>query len=194
MIINTPPLRLRGWHGMAGMAPVRWLARRWAVWTARRLLRTGALVIDTETTDFGGEIIEIAVIDARTDQVLFDSLVRPVGPIVAAATAVHGITDQDCAAAPAWPAVWEQLRPLLHRRPVVAFNAPFDRGRIVADCRRHHLKQARMRWTCLMRLDAMYRGGGWRTLESAGHGGGHRAKDDGLAAAHLLKQVSDHRR
>lgn len=159
-------------------------------WRARRLLRAGAVVVDTETTDFDGEVIEVAVIDARTDAVLLDSLVRPTGPINPEAAGVHGITADMCAAAPTWPTLWLQLRELLTGRPIVAFNAPFDRDRIAADCARHQLAVPRQHWTCLMRLDARHRRAAWRNLASAGHGGGHRAKDDAIAAARLLRQIA----
>lgn len=165
----------------------------WATWRARRLLHAGAVVIDTETTDFDGEVIEIAVIDARTDSILLDSLVHPTGPINPEATRVHKITDQMCADAPTWPELWPQLAAVLADRPLVAFNAPFDQGRIAADCARHQLAAPQQRWTCLMRLDARHRRSNrWRTLAAAGLGGGHRAKDDAIAAARLLRQIAHH--
>jgi DNA polymerase-3 subunit epsilon len=59
-------------------------ARRWA----RRMLRDPrALVLDTETTDLDGEVIEIALLTMQ-GEVLFESLVRPVGEISPGAQAV----------------------------------------------------------------------------------------------------------
>lgn len=164
------------------------VGKAWAERRARRLLRTGAVVVDVETTDFDGEIVEVAIVDAATGATMLDSIVRPIGSIAPDAGNIHGITDQMCADAPTWPTVWPAVRQNLLGRPVVAFNAPFDRGRIVADCARHGLPVPWLRWTCLMRLDTRARGGWrWRSLQ-----GGHRAGTDAAAAARLLREIASH--
>ena len=50
------------------------------------------LVVDTETTGLGrrSEVLEVAIIDADTGDVLYDAPVLPAGPIQRAAAAVHG--------------------------------------------------------------------------------------------------------
>lgn len=156
----------------------------WAGWRARRLLRAGAVVIDVEATDFTGQIIEVAVVDARTETILLDSLVRPSVPITPEAAAVHGITDAECGTAPTWDELWPHLREVLAGRPVCAYKAEFDRGRLEADCDRAGLAMPHLRWSCVMRLNARYHGGQWRKLN-----GGHRAAGDALAAARLLHQI-----
>lgn len=52
---------------------------------------------------------------------------RPVGPTSEGARQVHGITDEEVAAAPTWPEVYAQLVPLTVGRELVAWNARFDR-------------------------------------------------------------------
>ena len=94
---------------------------------ADQILEQDPLFLDTETTGLyrSSEIVEVAVVDAQGRE-LFDSLVRPTRGIPAAATAVHGITDQMVAKAPDWAAVWPHLRELLGGRVVGVYNAPFD--------------------------------------------------------------------
>lgn len=155
-------------------------------------LRPGkAVIIDTETTDFDGEIIEITIVDAASGAVLLDSLVRPQGTISPDATRVHGITDQMCETAPTWQDLWPQISAILStgsrfgRRLALAYNAPFDRGRVLADCHRHSLRPPATRWRCIMRLDAQARDGRWKKLDA-----GHRACGDTLAARNVLCAIA----
>lgn len=43
-------------------------------------------------------------------------------------TRVHGLGRADTDGAPVFPAVWEQVRPLIAGLPLVAHNSPFDEG------------------------------------------------------------------
>ena len=99
---------------------------------ARALLADNPLFFDTETTGLDGsaEICDIAIIDAA-GQVLLNTLVKPTCPIPPQASAVHGITDADVAEAPTITAIWPELAALLAgARPLVAYNASFDRRMI----------------------------------------------------------------
>ena len=166
------------------LAPIR---RFVATRRARRLIRSGAAVIlDTETTDFDGDIIEVAVIAADTGQVLLETLIHPTRPIVAQAQVVHGITEQMCAGAPTWGQVLPALDAVIAGRTVLAYNAPYDQARINANCAATHQPEPLWRWECLMRLDAQARGTRrWRRLD-----GGHRALGDVLAARQRLVMIA----
>ena len=63
-------------------------------WTPSQLLTPGVgVILDTETTDLDGRIIEISIIDAATGAVLMDQLVDPQGvPICAQAQTVHHLS------------------------------------------------------------------------------------------------------
>jgi hypothetical protein len=65
-------------------------------------LRPGAaVVLDTETTDLAGVIVELAIVDSCTGKTLFDTLVNPGDVEVSdGARAVDGITDGELADAP----------------------------------------------------------------------------------------------
>src|SRR6266508_989847 len=82
-------------------AAVRW---------ARAMREPGAAVIlDTETTDLDGYVVELAVIDAATGDTLLNTLVNPGEPISDGARWVHGITDEQVADAPPWADVLPKL-------------------------------------------------------------------------------------
>ena len=70
------------------------------------------LVLDTETTGIHqAEIVQIAVVDSA-DNVLLDTLVKPVSRIPYDATRIHGITDSMVAEAPGWGEITEQVEAL----------------------------------------------------------------------------------
>lgn len=41
---------------------------------------------------------------------------------------VHGLSREDTDSAPSFPAVWQQIEPLIAGLPLVAHNSPFDEG------------------------------------------------------------------
>jgi hypothetical protein len=126
-------------------------AIRWA----RAMREPGAAVIlDTETTDLDGYVVEVAVVDAATGATLLDTLVNPGCPIQPGAKAVHGISDSDVAGAPPWAEVLPQLLEVTRDRTVLAYNAAFDAGVIAQHTRRDRLGPGHLeedgRWACLM--------------------------------------------
>lgn len=85
------------------------------------------VVLDTETTGLTAtaEIVELGLIDSQ-GQPLIDTFVKPLKPIPAEATAIHGITDEMVADAPTWPEVLGQLIRATEGKLVVIFNAGYD--------------------------------------------------------------------
>ncbi len=66
---------------------------------------------------------------------------------------IHGLRAVDLAGAPAWPAVWADLREFLVGDPfVVAFHATFDRGALLTMCGRHGLRVPPLRFACAARM------------------------------------------
>ena len=88
---------LRDHHQAIAVATEAGAALRWA-----RAMRTpgAAVILDTETTDLDGYVVEVAVLDAATGAVLLDTLVNPGCPVQPAARWVHGIDDDQLAGAP----------------------------------------------------------------------------------------------
>jgi DNA polymerase III subunit epsilon len=155
--------------------------------------------LDTETTGFdaGAEIVDIGVVDSQ-GRVLLDTLIRPVQPIPAVTSNIHGIYDHHVIDAPSWEQVGAVLLPLLADRRVVVFNADFDRRIVEQCCARIQLAHPTCAWECAMRAYADYagernasgRGMKWHKLDKAAAAfgiapGGHRAYAD----AEVCRQV-----
>ncbi|WP_017559848.1 3'-5' exonuclease [Nocardiopsis baichengensis] len=161
-----------------------------AVAAARRALAPGAaVVLDTETTGLGpgAAIVEAAVVDAATGQVLLDTLVHPDGvPVEAGARAKHGIADAELAAAPAWPQVWPRLATAVAGRAVIAYSADFDRRMVIEACRRYGIPRPRWAWACAMD----WRGAAAHTTRPGPLGGAHRARGDAQAALDVVRTVA----
>jgi hypothetical protein len=115
---------------------------REAILSARQVLaRQDAALIDTETTDLDGVVLEVAVI-ALDGTVLFESLVNPECPVSPDAYERHRISDQELATAPTLPEVWPGLIML---SPVTGFCLPIMRILMKAFSRRAH---AGTTWPC----------------------------------------------
>lgn len=177
---------------VVGLSPV--LGQAWSLALTRLghlrahlLARPGrAVVLDTETTDFNGALVELSIVDAHDGATLFSSLVNPGASetISAEANRVHGITDQMCRTQPSLPQLWPAVTEAVGQRTLTAWNAPFDEEVLRRECRRYQLPLLPGRWVCLMRMDAQCRGGArWRRLNA-----GHRALGDAQAAQQVLRQ------
>lgn len=158
---------------------------RWA----RAMLRPGAaVVLDTETTDLDGVVIEVAVVDAATGETLLDTLVDPAGvPVSPGARAVHGISDAELSGAPSWAEVYPQLMRAVGDRVVLAYNASFDRS-VVHNTHAHAGLAGPLppRWECLMEArSTRLRLWRWTAL-----GGGHRALGDAIDAREVLQAIA----
>ncbi len=105
-------------------------------WATGIISQSNALILDTETTDLDGEIIEIAVIDMQ-GSVLLNQRVKPLGTMNPKAEAVHGISLEALKHEPLFIDVYDNLKSILDGRHVLIYNADFDIGRLNADCRRH---------------------------------------------------------
>jgi Exonuclease len=169
------------------------LAVRWA----RAMLAPGVgCVLDTETTGLDDpRVVEVAVVDAATGEVLLDTLVNPGTPIPAVAQDVHGITDLMVADAPTFDRVWPQLLQATAGRVVLAYNAEFDQGAVLAHARALGLDPGRLAepttWGCIMvNYTSWLRVWRWPRL-----GGGHRALGDTQTARErLLEMTIPHKR
>lgn len=112
--------------------------------------------LDFETTQSptGLRSVEVGWLDVR-DGVASppeSRLVQPGCPIDPFSQSIHGISDADVARAPRFDAVWEELRPLLHNRVVLAHNAAFDAGVLRGELARHGFAEPDSEWWCTLRL------------------------------------------
>jgi len=163
-------------------------------WAIALMADPAVVFLDTETTGLGpeAEVVDLAVV-GWNGGVLLETLIKPIGEIPRESSAVHGIRASDVASAPSWSEVHGMLCKLLEGRPIVVYNAPFDR-RMVEQCgARHMMPLPLLRWECAMRAFARFdevrdsRGRPrWQKLERAvgkfgAAPGGHRAAADALA-------------
>lgn len=152
------------------------------------------IVVDTETTGFGrrSEVLEVAIIDADTGEVLYDTPVLPAGPIQSAASAVHGLTRTELKrlGAEPWPAHHEVVAQIIYEAGLVlAYNADFDRRLLEQTAERYGFDLPAADWRCIMRGYAQNRRS--LTLSEACRregitAGGHRAVGDARVARELV--------
>lgn len=175
------------------------LTRANAITWAREIVADpNAVYLDTETTGLGrfAKICDIAIV-AQDGTVLLDTMINPGEPIPAAASNVHGITDEMVADAPTWRDVAADIACLLENRRVVIYNRGYD-----AELLEQHNKEIDWHpfnadYQCAMLAFSDFDGtmGNYRTLKwhkldvAAAHfgiaPGGHRA----LADTETTRQV-----
>ncbi len=96
------------------------------------------VVIDFETTgrdSAADRVIEVGLVTFEKGRVASREslLVNPGVPVPEESRAVHGITDEELAGAPAFDAVLPSILERLHGKIPVAYNAAFDRGFLLAE-------------------------------------------------------------
>ncbi len=129
----------------------------------RQMVRNGDFVVlDTETTGlFNAEIVQIALVDSQ-DNVLLDTLVKPVNRIPYEVIRIHGITNERVADAPSWADVTAQVEAVLRGRDIVVYNATFDRKMLHTSAEIAKLPKVDWktfsRWWCAMEAFAELQG------------------------------------
>jgi DNA polymerase-3 subunit epsilon len=166
------------------------------------------VVLDTETTglEAPAEIVSIAIVHAD-GTVLLDTLVKPVNPIPADATRIHGITDADVANAPSWAEVQPKVVAAIYGTTVIAYNASYDFKMLSLADQAAGLPEKNYkhnaRWGCAMKYYAEWWGEWsdykndyrWQSLSKAMTQQGlpvieaHHAMGDVLMTLSLLKKL-----
>lgn len=158
---------------------------------ALTLLRSNAVILDTETTgvDSTAQIIQLAIIDMG-GATLFNSLFRPTCAIHRTATDTHGMEAKHLIGAPKFTALAEQVRGLLMNRPVIIYNVVFDRRMLRQTFSTFKLEAAwvdELDFHCAMKLYAESLG---TTKNPKLEGGDHTALGDCLATLSLLRRMA----
>ncbi len=164
------------------------------------LFDTTYVVLDFETTGLspakGSEVIETGAVrmEGGRETGAFEELSRPVSPIPAGATRVHGITDEMVAGCSHFSLALPGLLEFLGDATLVAHNAPFDRAFLDAAVRHLGLptltnpvldtvRLSRRLFPELERHDLNT----LCTVHRIDRGRGHRALDDARATSVLLR-------
>lgn len=161
-------------------------------WAKHILTLDDVVILDTETTDLYGEIIEIAVIDLQGN-VLLNQRIKPVGEIAPGAEAVHGISLDALQNEPSFPEVYEQIKQVVEQKIVVMYGANFDRSCLAGDCDRHNLEYIKFGYDCAMTWYAQYCGQWSRKYNDYKYqplNGGHSALSDCRATLEVVKSIA----
>lgn len=111
-----------------------------------KLMQSPFVVVDTETADLKGEIIQLALIN-RDGLCMMNQFIKPKGIIAVAAQEVHGISEEKVKDAPPFADVWKSLRPILENVTIVSYGS-YDLDRLNSDLRLNKIDYnlAQLRW------------------------------------------------
>jgi len=166
-------------------------------WARQILTREDVLILDTETTDLHGEIIELAMINLK-GEAIYNRRFNPLSPVSYQATAVHGITNEMLENEPAFIDEYATIyKHLTDAGLVLIYNAVFDTARIKTTCIRHGVTVPEYKTECIMELYAQFCGEWsdhygsyrWHPLN-----GGHDALGDCRAALGVLQDMAGDKR
>lgn len=165
-----------------------------AEWASQILKRDDVLILDTETTDLYGEIIELAMINPKGETV-FNRRFKPVEPVSAGAQAVHGISTEMLANEPTFAeCVPDVLGLLANAGLVLIYNAAFDLARLRQTCQLYGVEMPVIKVDCIMEQYAAFCGQ-WSEYHGSYRwqplGGGHDALSDCKAALATLHEMAD---
>lgn len=164
---------------------------RWS----NEILKTGFVILDTETTGLHSpQIMQIGIINQDGD-VLLDTLVKPTEPCTDDALAIHCITDEMVANAPTYDKIYDDIVAAIAGQNVVIYNAPFDTDALYHSRRPYNLDAIDFKYTCAMELYSQYCGQWsvyhhsytWQQLP----GGDHTAVGDCRATLKLIQQMAE---
>jgi DNA polymerase-3 subunit epsilon len=169
--------------------------RNSAIWAQRMLARPlgEVLILDSETCDLNGEIIELAIIDTQ-GKPLYNRRFLPLTTIQPGAQRVHGITLEMLTDEPRFADEYAVIRSILGTaQAVLIYNAPFDIRCLNVTCELHTQPPVNFRAGCIMRYYAQWVGQRsrgqykWQKLT----GGDHSALGDARAALAVLKAMAE---
>ena len=173
-----------------------------AQWAKEVLSDPEAIILDTETTDLDGYIVEIAVVKASTGAVLLNCRLNPDAPISPGAHNVHGISNADVADQPHFTDIAEDLLTCIAPHRLIIYNANFDLSVLEKEVKRAKDKgQTGAVWNlletvqaeCAMEQYAQWYGQWhpyWGNYTWQPLGGGHAALDDCHAVCEKLQNMA----
>lgn len=163
-------------------------------WAAQILQCNDVLILDSETTDLDGEIIELAIINLK-GETLFNGRFNPIEPISAGARAVHGISAEMVANEPRFADCAPDVVKLLASAGLVLiYNAAFDMARLRHTFKLHGVQMPDFKADCIMLQWSQFCGQWsdyhgnykWQPLG----GGDHSALGDCKAALGCIKEMA----
>jgi DNA polymerase-3 subunit epsilon len=165
------------------------------LWAREQLAADPAsiLILDSETTDLGGEIIDLAIIDL-TGATVFQSLFNPLMEIAPDAARIHGLTRDKLKDEPRFGDLRDAVGAAIEGKKVLIYNAAFDNARLYFTCCNHDVDPFVYQSDCVMLWYAQWVGEWndyrhnyrWQRLQ----GGDHSALGDCVATLAALKEMA----
>lgn len=153
------------------------------------------VILDTETTDLNGEIIEIAIINTEGETLLNKRIKPQTNYMHPKAIATHGITLKVLESEPEFKEVYPEIQSITKDKHVVIYNADFDTSRLQHDCQLSELEPFQFKVSCAMLIYSQFVGDWndyhgnyrWQRLPS----GDHSALGDCLATLRVLNKMAE---
>ncbi len=164
---------------------------------ARDIIESKSLLIDTETTggSFEDEVIDIAIIDISSLEVVYESLFKPTRYINFHAEQVHGINNQMLRNASFFEDAAENISKIINEQRILAYNAAFDKRLIEQTYNKYSLEIPDCTWECLMVQCTKLFGKQLKLSKICEilniEKGTHRARTDALAAAKVIHRIAE---
>lgn len=173
---------------------------RWA----QQIIRRRPLILDIETASMAvsNEIIEVSMVDIY-GHVVFNSLIKPMQPIVSMNGNMHDIPANVLAQAPTFVEAWPHMYPLLIQNELIIYNAAYQLRILRQTAAHQQLALPAIISHCLMLKYALYAGVKASEREYKLHDlneactafnistGAQRALDDADAARQLLVALAN---
>jgi DNA polymerase III epsilon subunit-like protein len=167
--------------------PKRWAGNRLdSIEWARNILKSDAVIVDTETTGLLDnsrvEVIELAIITMQ-GEILYRSRFRPKYRITKRTIAIHGISNEDVKNNKTFAEEFPKINSILNSKIAIAYKSDFDKGVIKNTCKIYKLDPPECRWECAMNAyRAFQESGKWLPLPNSKHS----ALDDCNAVLSLI--------
>jgi DNA polymerase-3 subunit epsilon len=172
---------------------IKRIEKNFVRWCADVISSDNFIILDTETTGFDGDIVELSIVDAQGN-ILYDSLLRPHEAISEGAMKVHNITEAMVSGAPRLDEEWPEISKRIKGKKLIAWNAKFDSGRLAHAMKAHNIPAIDFEWYCAMlEYTAHYGLRKWARLTKAcvtlgiDFKQGHRALYDTLATLEVIE-------
>lgn len=152
------------------------------------------VILDSETTDLHGEIIDLAIINLA-GEVVYNQRFYPVSAIAPGAQAVHGLTAEMLAGEPRFADEWAKIRQILEAaRLVLIYNAAYDTRVLQHTCQLHDVESIELPAQCVMEQysqwygewSSYHRDYRWQSLP----GGDHTALGDCRATLEVVQSMA----
>lgn len=164
-----------------------------AQWAAQLIRRDDVLILDTETSDLKGEILELSVINLKGETV-YNGRFKPTLSIHWKATKIHGLTADTLAREPGFAEQYDAIKALLEDQTVLIYNAAFDVPMLRRTCELYACPSITFKGHCVMlqyaafvgEWDSYHGNYRWQSLPA----GDHSALGDCIATLNILKRMA----